>query len=64
MSHVQPRESFYPGNERVRAEIQRYMRAVASYPARFARDPEITFRQHLFSRVARNSALRRDSSAG
>lgn len=49
MRHVQPRESFC--NEQVRVEIERYLQALASYPARFSRDPDITFKKHLHSLV-------------
>jgi hypothetical protein len=52
MRHVQPRESVYACNEQVRAEIQRYLQALASYPGRFAQDPDITFKKHLYSLVA------------
>jgi hypothetical protein len=52
MRHVQPRESFYSGNEQVRIEIQRYLQALASYPHRFAQDPDISFKKHLYSLVA------------
>ena len=56
MRHVQPRESFYARDERVRVEIQRYLQALASYPDRFARDPDISFKKHLYSVVAAEQA--------
>ncbi len=56
MRHVQPRESFYARDERVRFEIQRYLQALASYPDRFARDPDISFKKHLYSVVAGGQA--------
>ena len=60
MRHVQPRESFYSCNEQVRVEIQRYLQALASYPDRFARDPDISFKKYLRSLVAaRQSSPRR-----
>ena len=34
------------GNEQVRREIQSFLRALHSYPKRFARDPAITFEEH------------------
>jgi hypothetical protein len=37
------------GNEQVRAEIQTFLLALASYADRVARDPEITFEQHRVS---------------
>jgi hypothetical protein len=62
MRHVQPRESFYSANEQVRAEIQRYLQALASYPDRFAQEPGITFQTYLHSLVAASQPLpgRRD----
>ena len=51
MRHVQPRESFYD-NEQVRVEIQRYLQALDSFPKRFARDPDISFKKHLHSLIA------------
>ncbi len=30
-------------------EIENYLKALSSYPARFARDPELSFEQHLCS---------------
>ena len=59
MRHVQPRESLYSGNEQVQAEIQRYLQALASYPDRFAQDPDISFKKHLYSLVAGNQSSRR-----
>lgn len=56
MRHVQPRESFYTRDERVRFEIQRYLQALASYPDRFAQDPDISFKKHLYSVVAAGQA--------
>lgn len=37
------------GNEQVRREIQSFLRALHSYPERFARDPDITFEEHRSS---------------
>src|SRR5579872_7439104 len=34
------------GNEQVRKEIDSFMRAMHSYPDRFARDPRVTFEEH------------------
>jgi hypothetical protein len=34
------------GNEQVRREIQSFLRALHSYPKRFARNPDITFEEH------------------
>jgi hypothetical protein len=51
-----------PGNSstaldrRVRREIATFLRAVHSYPESFARDPLLSFEQHLFSLAAENVA--------
>lgn len=37
------------GNEQVRREIQSFLRALHSYPERFARDPDVTFEEHRSS---------------
>lgn len=37
------------GNEQVRAEIEAFLEALNSYPARFAADPQITFEEHRAS---------------
>jgi hypothetical protein len=40
------------GRERdVRLEIDRFVRALSSYPERFAREPYLSFQQHLSSIV-------------
>jgi len=36
----------------VRQEIDTFLRAVNSYPERFAREPYLSFEQHLFSMAA------------
>ncbi len=36
----------------VRREIENFLRALSSYPERFARDPYLSFEQHLFSIAA------------
>lgn len=33
-------------NAQVRREIENFLRALHSYPARFARDPRVTFEEH------------------
>jgi hypothetical protein len=47
----------------VEEEIQNFLRAVDSYPARVAKEPRVTFREHLSSiSAARNvEDARRDS---
>jgi hypothetical protein len=60
MQYVQPPENLLPGNERVRLEIQSFLKALDSYPDRFAREPEVSFEQHFCSLVAAGkSELRR-----
>jgi hypothetical protein len=51
MHHVQPREMVSLGNERVRLEIQSFLKALDSYPDRFAKEPKVSFEQHLWSLV-------------
>jgi hypothetical protein len=36
-------------NETVRAEMQTFVAALASYPDRFAANPRISFSEHLYS---------------
>jgi len=42
-------ESRMSGNEQVRAEIEIFLQALDSYPARFAANPQITFEEHRAS---------------
>jgi hypothetical protein len=46
---VQPREIVVHRSEQiqVREEIQNFLRALDSYPARVAKEPSISFQQHL-----------------
>jgi hypothetical protein len=65
---VQPREIAPPRNApvriidgEVREEIQNFLQAVNSYPARVAKEPGISFQQHLSSIfAARNDNEERD----
>lgn len=50
--HVQPREIAPPRNKQVEGEIRSFLRALDSYPARVAKEPRISFQQHLCSLVA------------
>jgi len=45
----QPAESAAPGkeNDQVAEEIQMFLRAVDSYPERFAKEPSLSFHRHL-----------------
>ena len=68
--HVQPRETVQPRNEQARLEIRNFLHALDSYPARAAKEPRISFQQHLSTvsvpthddrrsnRVARRAAKR------
>jgi hypothetical protein len=47
--HVQPRASAPPRSEQVQEEIQNFLRAIDSYPNRFAKEPRISFQRHLRS---------------
>lgn len=44
-----PVEGFRPANSQALEELESFLRAVDSYPERFARDPEVSFEQHLHS---------------
>ena len=50
--HVQPRENVLHRNEQVSEEIQKFLRAVDSYPDRVAKEPGLSFRRHLSSLFA------------
>jgi hypothetical protein len=46
----------------VQREIENFMRALTSYPDRFARDPYLSFEQHLFRIAAADRPLSGESS--
>ncbi len=46
VSQVRGSEGEMSADEQVRTEIQSFLRALDSYPDRFAREPEITFEEH------------------
>lgn len=46
---IQSREIRLPRDEQVQAEIKGFLQAVDSYPARVAKEPRISFQQHLCS---------------
>jgi hypothetical protein len=52
---IQPREILLLRKRQAQAEIRNFLRAVDTYPARAAEEPEVSFRQHLssFFRTAR-----------
>jgi hypothetical protein len=45
----------------VEREIENFMRALTSYPDRFARDPYLSFEQHLFRIAAADRPLTGES---
>lgn len=47
-------------NVQVQREIQNFLQALDSYPARVAREPRVSFRQHLCSVFAAARDERRD----
>jgi hypothetical protein len=46
--HVQPRQNV-PPDAQVQREIQNFLHALDSYPARAAKQPSVTFQEHLCS---------------
>jgi hypothetical protein len=56
--HVQPRESVLHRNAQVLDEIQKFLRAVDSYPDRVAKEPGLSFRRHLSNIFAASSNAR------
>ena len=48
--------------QQVQEEIETFLNALSSYPERFARDPYVSFEQHLFSIVASSHVLMGDVS--
>ena len=62
MQQGQPHEEGKSGNEQVLMEVQSFLQALASYPARFAKEPTVSFEQHLCSLVAatKDEARRRN----
>ena len=57
--HVQPRESVQARNEEAQREIQGFLQAVDSYPARVAKEPRVSFQQHLSSVFGSTSTVPR-----
>jgi hypothetical protein len=52
LSHEQPLRTPLSADEQVRLEIQTFLTALQSYPDRAAKEPNVTFEQHLYSLVA------------
>jgi len=63
---VQPREIAPPRDEQVgvQEEIQNFLQALDSYPARAAKEPNVSFHQHLcsFFEESRDNRPRRQQS--
>lgn len=57
---VQPPVSAPVRQEQVRREIQNFLKAVDSYPARAAKEPALSFRRHLSSFFAVDRDGRQD----
>jgi hypothetical protein len=58
---VQPTEIVPPRGPQVHEEIQNFLQALDSYPARVAKEPRINFQQHLSSIFATRGDNDRDS---
>jgi hypothetical protein len=63
--YVQPREIVLPRNQqaRVQQEIRNFLQALNSYPARVAKEPHVSFQQHLCSIFAARHDNRNDRRA-
>ena len=48
-SVIQPQEIGSPRADQTEREIHNFLLAIDSYPARVAKDPTLTFQQHLCS---------------
>ena len=46
-------------DEQVRLEIQSFLEALKSYPDRAAKEPDVTFEQHLYALVSPRQAVPR-----
>jgi len=57
---VQPRQSVLPRNKQAQEEIRNFLRALDSYPARAAKEPQVSFQQHLSSVFAHSDHAVRD----
>jgi hypothetical protein len=57
---VQPSEIVPPRGEQVHEEIQNFLHALDSYPARVAKEPRINFQKHLSSIFAARDESDRD----
>ena len=57
--YERPLQSSVSADEQVRWEIQNFLEALKSYPDRAAKEPDITFEQHLYALVSPRQAVPR-----
>jgi hypothetical protein len=57
--YERPLQSSISADEQVRLEIQSFLAALKSYPDRAAKEPNITFEQHLYALVSPRQAIAR-----
>ena len=50
--YERPLQSSVSADEQVRWEIQNFLEALKSYPDRAAKEPDVTFEQHLYTLVS------------
>ena len=58
-SHERFPQGSLSADEQVQLEIQGFLEALQSYPARAAKEPDITFEEHLNALVSAGSAVPR-----
>jgi len=59
---VRKNEMSQKANSHVRSEMDAFLRALSSYPARFEENPDVTFEEHC--RSLEKSAKARSATAG
>jgi hypothetical protein len=57
--YERPSRSSLSADEQVRWEIQNFLEALKSYPDRAAKEPDVTFEQHLYALVSPRQAVPR-----
>ena len=57
--YERPLQSSISADEQVRLEIQSFLAALKSYPDRAAKEPDVTFEQHLYALVSPRQAVPR-----
>jgi hypothetical protein len=57
--YERPSQSSLSADEQVRLEIQSFLQALESYPDRAAKEPNLTFEQHLYALVSPGQAVPR-----